>query len=221
MSIDATERVLELPLLGARRTVAQERAVYPAASTSTDEELLGRIGKQDEEALLTLFGRYSRLVYSIGCRILRDEGEAEDLVQEIFLNLHGEEASFDSEKGSARTWMVQMIYRRAFDRRAYLKRRHFYSGTDVQEHANAITGERTFEQDVIERLTVQTLRAAFDELSVRQRETLELFFFDGLKLTEIAERLGVDVPNVRHHYYRGLEKLRQGAREMMRNGKSE
>jgi RNA polymerase sigma-70 factor, ECF subfamily len=219
--MDVTERAFTLPLLRERRPPAQESAESTAPSVCKEEELLERIQLRDEQALLTLFRLYNRLAFSIGCRILRDEGEAEDLVQDIFLRLHRGDCSFDSTKGSARTWFVQMVYRRAFDRRVYLKRRQFYSGTDITDHANAIAGERNLEEDVIDRLAAQQLRSAFDELSARQRKTLELFFFEGLKLKEIAERLGEDVPNIRHHYYRGLERLRQLTCEMMRCGKSD
>lgn len=219
LSTDATERAIALPLLQAKHILVQEHLEAATSSFRADEELLERIQNQDEESLLALFRRYSKLAFSIGCRILHDEGEAEDLVQEVFLRLHAHENSFDNTKGTARTWMVQMIYRRALDRRAYLSRRHFYNGTDAQEHMNAIDGGRSLESDMIERLTAQQLRAAFGELSDKQRETLELFFFEGFKLAEIAERSNDDVKNVRHHYYRGLERLRQLAREMMRTGK--
>ena len=64
---------------------------------------------------------------------------------------------------------------------------------------------------MIDRLTVRQLKAAFSELSGRQRETLEMFFFEGLKFSEIAERTGENIKNVRHHYYRGLERLRHVA----------
>jgi len=127
------------------------------------------------------------------------------------------ENTFDASKGSARTWLVQMVYRRAFDRRAYLHRRQFYHGTDEAACANAVSGAKSLETDVVERLTAQQLRAAFCELSENQKETLELFFFEGLKLVEIAERTGEDIKNVRHHYYRGLERLRQLARELTRD----
>ena len=65
------------------------------------------------------------------------------------------------------------------------------------------------------------IKTATGKLSDKQRETLELFFFEGLKLGEIAERSGEDLTNIRHHYYRGLERLRQVAHKMTRNGKSE
>ena len=220
MSTDATDRVLVLPLPKARPTQVQAHTEGPMASVESDEEVLYRVRSGDSDALLTLFRRYGRLIFSIGCRILGDAGEAEDLVQEVFLRLSAEQRSFDSTKGSARTWMIQMVYRRAFDRRSYLSRRHFYSDTSVLESPNAFIGVRDFEEDLIERLTAQQLRAAFGELSDKQRETLELFFFEGLKLGEIAERSAEDITHVRHHYYRGLERLRQVAHEMIRNGKS-
>jgi RNA polymerase sigma-70 factor (ECF subfamily) len=185
-------------------------------STTTDEELLERIRNRDEIAALTLFRRYDKLAYSVGYRVLQDEGEAEDLAQEIFIRLCSEVASFDSAKGSARTWIIQMIYRRAFDRRAYLHRRQFYSGTDTEARTNTVGGRGNPEDEMIDRLTVRQLKTAFKELSDRQRETLEMFFFEGLKFAEIAERSSEDVKNVRHHYYRGLERLRQLVRQMMR-----
>jgi RNA polymerase sigma-70 factor, ECF subfamily len=215
--MDGTERALTLPLMRAKRALASEQLEHIATSTDlTDKDLLERIQKRDESSALTLFRRYDKLAFSVGLRILQDEGEAEDLVQEIFIRLCSEANSFDSEKGSARTWIIQMIYRRAFDRRAYLHRRQFYSGTDAVEYPNTVVGGRNTEEDIIDRLTVQQLKTAFNELSERQRETLEMFFFEGLKLAEIAERTGEDVKNVRHHYYRGLERLRQVTRQMLR-----
>ncbi|HEY1759342.1 MAG TPA: sigma-70 family RNA polymerase sigma factor [Bryobacteraceae bacterium] len=190
-----------------------------ASASLTDEELLERLGNRDETSALTLFQRYDRLAFSVGYRVLQDEGEAEDLAQDIFLRLCSEVGTFDSAKGSARTWIIQMIYRRAFDRRAYLHRRQFYAGTDPQAHTNTLVGRRNPEEDMIDCLTVAQLKTAFSELSDRQRETLEAFFFEGLNFAEIAERSGEDVKNVRHHYYRGLERLRQLARQMMRTRK--
>jgi RNA polymerase sigma-70 factor, ECF subfamily len=219
VATDASE--LALPLLAARRRLALERHESAPVSTPSDEQLLERIKTRDEEALLLLFRRYHALVYGIGCRILRDEGEAEDLVQEVFLRLSTHAGTFDPAKGAGRSWFVQMIYRRAFDRRAYLGRRHFYRGTDFDERTNAFTEAGSLEDDVIERLTAQQLRSAFSELTPRQRETLEMFFFEGLKLSEIAERTGEDQKNVRHHYYRGLERLRQIVRRMTGNEKNQ
>ncbi len=215
--MDGTERALTLPLIRAKHPPAPEDSEIAAVpSYITDEELLERVRKRDETAALVLFRRFDKLAYSVGYRVLQDAGEAEGLVQEIFIRLCCEVDSFDSAKGLARTWIIQMIYRRAFDRRAYLHRRQFYSGTDAEVRTNTVVGRRSPEDEMIDRLTVQQLKTAFSELSDLQRETLEMFFFEGLKFAEIAERSGEDVKNVRHHYYRGLERLRQLARQMMR-----
>lgn len=217
--MDGTERAFPLPLMRPRRILVSEKPESSLASAiSTDEELLERIQKRDESSALTLFYRYNKLAFSVGIKILRDEGEAEDLVQEIFIRLCNEAGSFDNAKGSAKTWIIQMIYRRAFDRRNYLYRRQFYSGTDAAERTNTLIESKNLEEDIIARLTVQQLKTAFGDLSDRQRKTLEMFFFEGLTLVEIAERTGEDVKNVRHHYYRGLERLRQITRQMLSTG---
>jgi RNA polymerase sigma-70 factor, ECF subfamily len=221
LSLDGTERALTLPLLrGKQSIVVPEQPNTEAASALlSDEALLDQIRNHDKLAALTLFRRYDRLVLSIGFRILQDEGEAEDLAQEIFLRLFSEAGTFDELKGSARTWFIQMIYRRAFDRRAYLNRRQFYVGTEAQDCTNTVNGVKNPEDDMINCLTARQLKTVFSELSDRQRETLEAFFFEGLKFAEIAERCGEDVTNVRHHYYRGLERLRQLVHQMMHTRK--
>jgi RNA polymerase sigma-70 factor (ECF subfamily) len=113
-----------------------------------------------------------------------------------------------------------MMYRRAFDRRAYLRRRHFYGGTEVLVGTNTLSDGRDREAEWIDRLTVRQLQTAFDDLSDGQRMTLEAFFFEGLKFVEIAERSGEDITNIRHHYYRGLERLRKSASQMRPSRKS-
>jgi hypothetical protein len=109
LSTDATERILTLPMMSARSTPAYELPDCPAQSIDTDEELLGRVQQRDKQALLLLFRRYRPLAFSIGCRILQDSGEAEDLVQEVFLRLHSKDNTFDASRGSARTWTAEPL----------------------------------------------------------------------------------------------------------------
>ena len=85
------------------------------------------------EALSLLFRRYAHMVRAVAERILRDASEAEDLVQEVFLFVFRKGALFDPERGSARSWLAQVTYHRAFDRRRYLVSRHFYSNLELQE----------------------------------------------------------------------------------------
>jgi len=163
----------------------------------------------DAEALDLLFVLYARLVFAIGLRILNDRNEAEDVVQEVFFSLYQKAALYDPNKGMAKGWVVQVAFSRARDRRAHLSRRGFYSGTDVDSLQDTLIGQTDVEHEVGIRLDFSHLRSAFDELTATQRRTLELFYFEGLELREISERLREPFGNVRHHFYRGLERLRK------------
>lgn len=181
----------------------------------SDEELLFRLETGDYSAADPLFDKYATPIYRVGLRILHDRGEAEDLVQEVFLHLCEKAKGFDAKLGSARTWVIQIAYRRAFDRRAYLSRRRFYNGTDVQLLANTLgVGS---EGALANLLAANELRAGFDSLSEVQRATLEMHFFEGLDFREISVRLGESLENTRHYYYRGLERLRRAIPSLSRS----
>jgi RNA polymerase sigma-70 factor (ECF subfamily) len=177
----------------------------------TDEALIAETCSGDKEALAFLFSRYGRLVRSLALRILRDPAEVEDLVQDLFLFIQQKCGIFDSSKGSARSWFVQMTYQKAISRRRYLAARQFYVNEDYQDAAQGVVGITTVENDyspeaVFGRNGLTKVLAA---LSEDQRETLRLHFFEGYTFAEIAEKLGQPLGNVRHHYYRGLDKLRK------------
>jgi RNA polymerase sigma-70 factor (ECF subfamily) len=176
-----------------------------------DEELVARMRAGDPKALETLIDRYSRLFMGIGLRILGDYGEAEDIVQETFLYLFQKAARYDPERGSANKWVVQVAYHRALDRSKYLRRRGFYAGTDIESLDDILIGESDLEREIGAKFSRAQLKKAFEELPERQRKTLELFYFEGLNLDEISEKLGESLISVRHHYYRGLEKLRKSS----------
>jgi RNA polymerase sigma-70 factor (ECF subfamily) len=177
----------------------------------SDEELLAKTQTSDSEALAELFNRYAYLAFVISLRILRDRAEAEDLAQDIFLRLFGTTQSFDSSKGSARTWLVQFIYRRALNRRVYLARRHFYDDSMSSGGADGCqdAAPDTLEDEVATQVTVDRLLAEFDSLTGPQRHAVRMHIFEGASLREISEETGESVKNTRHHYYRGLERLRK------------
>ena len=164
---------------------------------------------KDARALDLLFGRYSRLVLGIALRILNDRNEAEDIVQEVFFSLYQKAMLYDPAKGAAKGWVVQVAVSRARDRRAHLVRRGFYSGTDIESLDDTLAGQTDIEHEVAVRIDFSQLRSAFEDLTASQRRTLELFYFEGLGLREISERLREPFGNVRHHFYRGLERLRK------------
>jgi RNA polymerase sigma-70 factor (ECF subfamily) len=179
-----------------------------------DEVLMHYIGNGNKEALGLLFRRYGRIVRGVAYRVLRDASEADDLLQDIFLLIHRLCRTFDSSKGSARHWILQMTHRRAISRRRYLTSRHFYNRIDLDETAGWLQKPmtRTLQQadstgKVLEKK--EALQSWFEQLSPNQREALWLFFFEGCTFDEIAAKLGQTAGNARHHYYRGLDRLRK------------
>lgn len=177
----------------------------------TDETLMASICSGDGEALACLFQRYALLIRSVASRILSDAAEAEDLVQDLFIYIQRKCAIFDSSKSSARSWIIQMAYHRAIERRRYLTTRQFYSREDEEGMRNAVVGVPTDESDYSAEAVFgrNGLEKVFESLSEGQRDTLRLYFFEGYTLAEIAVKLGQPHANVRHHYYRGLGKLRK------------
>lgn len=191
---------------GAESTTPESEAqpVLLRCETS-DEKLLKRVGSGDKEALCLLFRRHARVVFCVACRILKDESEAEDLLQELFLFLFQKASLFDEAKSTGASWIIQMAYHRAIDRRRYLGARHHY--TTQEFHEQQISGSSgQLSMDGIDAAAL--LEKLRDELSPEQQRTLELHLFEGYSFHEIAERTGQTFGNVRNHYYRGLERLR-------------
>jgi RNA polymerase sigma-70 factor, ECF subfamily len=176
-----------------------------------DEVLMTRVREGDQQALGCLFQRHGRLLHSVAARILRDATEAEDLVQDLFLFIQRKCAIFDSSKSSARSWIIQMAYHRAIERRRYLATRQFYAHSEVEFRGHHLVGRPTTENDYSAEAVFgrNGLEKVLGDLSEDQRETLRLHFFEGYTLAEISEKLGQPRGNVRHHYYRGLDRLRK------------
>jgi RNA polymerase sigma-70 factor (ECF subfamily) len=120
-------------------------------------------------------------------------------------------AQFDPEKGTLKVWLLQFAYHRAFNRKQYLNTRNFYnqeSAEDAREidlllHPEFSTSSRYAPAEL--RLLLQEGLAA---LGQNQKQVIELASYDGLSMKEIADKTGDSLSNVRHHYYRGLQKLR-------------
>jgi RNA polymerase sigma-70 factor, ECF subfamily len=200
--------MLPLPLLAREASDGRHASHEREAS---DEELMERLRAQDSEALDHLFRRYGRLVMGIAFRTLRDHGEAEDTVQDTFLYIYRRAVLFDAQKGTAKAWIVQVAFHRSLDKKSYLARRGFYLGTEIDSTDDTLSGNTDLDREVGGRLNRAKLEEAFAELPQEQRRTLELFFFEGMDMREIAGKLSESVGNVRHYYYRGLERLRKTA----------
>jgi RNA polymerase sigma-70 factor (ECF subfamily) len=213
VSSSATTRFLPVALAPDAATGSSARAAATGTLTEfSDEALLANICAGDREALALLFRRYARPVRNVGQRILRDKAEAEDLVQEVFLYIHRKSALFDSSKGSAGSWVIQVAYTQALLRRRRLKSQGFYlSGiTDKAVECDHGGDKRAQYDRTVEGLFGRNgWRKVLKSLTEDQRETLRLHFFEGHTFEEIAEKLGQSYGNVRNHHYRGLEKVRK------------
>lgn len=174
----------------------------------TDESVMAHVQGGHDDALAVLFDRYHRLVSSVAFKILRDVGEAEDVTQTVFLEIYKVAAQFDASRGTTKAWLLQYAYHRSMNRRQYLKRRRFYDQdrgeSDATEKPTGATGVGLLALPELRSL----VREGLDSLNRPQRRTLQMAYFDGMSLKEIAEETGEALGNVRHHYYRGLSQLR-------------
>ncbi len=167
-----------------------------------------RIQAGDEEALGLLLERYATTVLGIGLKVLRDREEAEELVQDVFFQVYRKCRLYDPARGTARAWLLQTAYHRAFDRREYLQIRRFYDSRNVDELADEMRSTSDVEYEAQVSQGEFIVRKAFAELSEKQRAILTLVFFEGYTLREISEELKESLPNIRHYYYRGLKHLK-------------
>jgi RNA polymerase sigma-70 factor, ECF subfamily len=212
MSTSPQRRAFTLPVVLAR---SQERPASPPELTelriSSDDDAMLRLQRNDATALEILFDRYARLVFRIALGVVRDRGEAEDVVQECFFHLYRKCFLYDGAKGTVKNWVLQIALHRALDRKAHLARRGFYVGTDTGSLGDTLLGETDLDREIGAKLNRIQLEKAFDELPESQRVTLELFYFEGLDLREISRKLKQPLGNTRHYFYRGLERLRKSA----------
>jgi RNA polymerase sigma-70 factor (ECF subfamily) len=171
----------------------------------SDENLLEAVGSGSKEALGLLFRRHGRIVFNVAWRILRDESEADDLRQDVFLYIFERAKQYDSRKSTAVSWIVQITYHRAIDRRRYLSFRQHYKLEALDEQTLGPTAQGVSTDQLDGKAILDRLRG---QLSPDQLHTLELHFFEGYSFREIAEQSNQEIGNVRHHYYRALERLR-------------
>jgi len=174
----------------------------------SDEDLVASLKAGCNDALAVLFDRYHRLVLSIALKIVRDPGEAEDVMQVVFLDIFRAVAQFDPSKGSTRVWLLQYAYHRAINRRQHLTYRNFYNSPDVEEIEALLPDASPAQGTLSHAETRRLVQQGLATLNGSQKKVIELATYEGLSMKEIAEKNGDSLANVRHYYYRGLKKLR-------------
>jgi RNA polymerase sigma-70 factor, ECF subfamily len=172
---------------------------------AADEDLIELLRLGSNEALTVLFDRYHRLVFHVALRIVRDPGEAEEVVQTVFLSIFRAVANFDRRKGPVRVWLLQYAYHRALHRKRHLSANQFYRWEEL-EAAMEVGAARAYLGD--SRENVRLVDQLLGQLKPRQRSVLELTYYEGLTAEEVARRLNQSVHVVRHDLQRSLATLR-------------
>lgn len=178
-------------------------------SANHDAALLARVGAREREALAELHQRYSGVLLSTAFRILNNSKDAEDVLQEVFVQIWDKAAIFDVRRGKPLTWAMTLTRNKAIDRLRRLQRRNRLR-EDLEKEASA--GDRTVERDSSHEAaaheTQALVRSAVMQLSEDQRRAIEMAFFSGLTQSEIAQTLQQPLGTVKARIRRGMLKLR-------------
>ncbi len=180
-----------------------------------DESLCREVSQGNQEAFLVLFDRYWGQVFRLANAVIRDEAEAEDLAQSLFLEVHASMLRFDEQKGLFRALLLRYAYTRAIDQRRKLESRRFYSNVQFDElDPSLLVQASKAPSGLSPEEAARLIEQAMKYLDEKQRVVVEAYFFRGLSLNEIAHEQRDSFGNARHYLYRGLEKMRKllGAR---------
>jgi RNA polymerase sigma-70 factor (ECF subfamily) len=175
----------------------------PPLTNLSDEALLELVARSDDQALAELYDRFGRTAYGLALRVVRDAALAQDAVQDAFLTAWRTAPSFDPARGTASTWLMTIVHRRAVD----VVRREDRRRAAALDDAPVASGDATDEAVELraERTRVQRALAT---LTANERESIELAYYGGLSQSEIAERLGVPLGTVKSRMFAGLARLR-------------
>jgi len=171
-----------------------------------DVELLKAVAAQDEAALAQLYDRYRVILFGLLMRILNNREEAEDVLQEVFLQVWRRAADFDENRGRPFTWLVTLARSRGIDRLRTLASRERVAVAGAKEETEAVSDAAS---DAFRSEQRSLVTSALAQLPDEQQRPLILAYFDGLTQTEIAARLGAPLGTVKTRMRTGMMKLRE------------
>jgi RNA polymerase sigma-70 factor, ECF subfamily len=183
--------------------------LFAAAFSRSDEpELVRRLKSREPQAMADLYDRYGRMLYALIYRMVRNEGAAEDLVQETFLRIWNRVQAFDQDKGSLGPWVLTVARNRAIDYIRSVDGRMAQSAFEIEklEHPTLF---RNLENEMLNLDRVKLLRGAFDKLTPNQRVVIELAYYEGLSQSEMAERMKQPLGTVKTWVRTALKALRE------------
>ena len=173
-------------------------------------DLLARITKRERAAFEQLYIRYSNILYATAMKFLKEDADAQDVVQDVFIQIWDKAKLYDPAKGKPLTWALTMTRNRSIDRiRAIQRRTRLRDDFEKETVADESAGIREALSGVDASERTQILRDAVARLSPEQRKVIDLAFFGGLTQSEIADRLGEPLGTVKARARRGLMKLKE------------
>jgi RNA polymerase sigma-70 factor (ECF subfamily) len=173
-----------------------------APNNEDDAALIARMQAGDESAMAALYDRYSGIVYGVALRVLGNTTSAEDVLQEIFLQLWRNPYVFDTTRGKLAAWLAVVTRNRAIDQ----LRRH-PPEDDIEDLPIALTAN--LENEAVQRQAVEKIRTALSQFPQEQRRALEMAFFEGLTHSEIAAKTGEPLGTIKTRIRTGLLALRK------------
>lgn len=180
--------------------------MQPEQAKPSDVELLAAIARKDEVALAELYDRYRLILFGLLIRILSSREEAEDVLQEVFLQVWRRAADFDENRGRPFTWLVTLARSRGIDRLRNLAARDRVATAGAKEPSEQIS-DAVADLFKSEQRTLVT--AALEQLPEEQKGPLILAYFEGLTQSEIATKLGAPLGTIKTRMRTGLMKLRE------------
>jgi len=178
-----------------------EKSPLGRSDAADEMRLIARLRAGDQQAMSEIYDRYSKVVYSVALRVLQDAAAAEDVLQDVFLQLWRKPDAFDASRGSLAAWLAVITRHRSIDR---LRQRR--PETDIEECV--ITSGPDLRDETERTLVVEKIRGALAEMNPDQRTALEMAFFQGLTHSEIAEKTGEPLGTVKTRIRSGLQQLR-------------
>jgi RNA polymerase sigma-70 factor (ECF subfamily) len=182
--------------------------------SSDDLALVRRVAENESAALAELHDRYAGMLLALARRVLGPAGEAEEVVQEAFVQVWNQADRYDPGRSSVSTWLILITRSRALDRlRSRQARERTSEAAGAEPPPEPSAGA---EEHVLHRERRGRVRAALAELPEEQRRVLEMAFYEGLSQSEIATRTGTPLGTVKTRALLGMKKLRQALRPVVR-----
>ncbi len=171
-----------------------------------DAAILRQIAGRDPRGVELLYDRYSGVAFALAYRLLGERGSAEDVVQEAFLNVWRQGATYDTRRGTVRTWLLTIVHHRAIDQMRSVRSK---AGADtVIDGAMPLPAKEDTWTEVVRGLEHERVRQAMATLPPEQRQVVDLAYYGGFTHTEIAQRVGIPLGTVKGRMRLALDKLR-------------